>query len=253
MEKKRLIAYKVRIKDIMQGDYIKQEGFNPNYVLTHHGQKISRVRVLAAILNTYKNDEGTYAFVVLDDGTESIRVKAFKDIELLKNLKKGGHVDLVGKIREYNDERYIVPEIIRPVDDPNLETLRRMEVLKNIKNWEEKKKIIFENKSKYASVEELMGVLKNKFNLKEDEIESILELNVVEEESSEEKNEALEEKNARSIVLKTIEELDDGEGVPYSEIMEKVGLPENIVESVLNKLLGEGTCYEPRAGKLRIL
>jgi hypothetical protein len=46
-------------------------------------------------------------------------------------------VDLIGKVREYNAEIYIMPEIVRKITDPNTELLRRLELLAKSKNLKE--------------------------------------------------------------------------------------------------------------------
>ena len=64
-----------------------------------------------------------------DDGSGVIRVKIFKEeVKKFANFEKGDCVDIIGRVREYEGENYIVPEIIVRVDDPNYEFLRRIEL-----------------------------------------------------------------------------------------------------------------------------
>ncbi|MGC9310161.1 MAG: OB-fold nucleic acid binding domain-containing protein [Candidatus Aenigmatarchaeota archaeon] len=125
----RQVARKVNIKIIYSGDYTVQEGFNPNYIEVN-GEKISRVRVLATIIDKFMSEDGNYGTITLDDGTDTIRCKIFQDLRLIEEAEKGDLVDVVGKIREYNEERYIQPEIIAKVENPNLEVLRILEIRK---------------------------------------------------------------------------------------------------------------------------
>ena len=43
MPKKRLVAKRVNIKDIVEGKYFKQEGFEPNYVITKYGLLVTTI------------------------------------------------------------------------------------------------------------------------------------------------------------------------------------------------------------------
>ncbi len=57
----------------------------------------------------------------------------------------------------------------------------------------------------------------------------------------------------KRIVLNMIEKLDDGDGADYSAIIEELDLAEDEVESVINDLLSDGTCYEPKPGRIKKL
>ena len=47
---KRQVAEKIRIKDILGGRYIQEEGWTPNYVETDNGKKVSRVNIIGAVV-----------------------------------------------------------------------------------------------------------------------------------------------------------------------------------------------------------
>jgi len=88
------------------------------------------VRILATIVRKFINEDKSYGFLVLDDGTETIRAKAWReDVELIEKYNEGDIVDVFGRIREFGEEIYIVPEIIIRVDDPNWEILRELEII----------------------------------------------------------------------------------------------------------------------------
>jgi len=139
----RQVAKKVQIKTINLGDFVKQEGFNPSYVDVD-GFKISRVRVLATVIDKFVSEDGNYITLTLDDTTDTIRCKIFMNSnfpdstsrqnlinqKVISNIEKGDLIDVIGKIREYNEERYIQPEIIVKIEDPNFEVLRKLEIEK---------------------------------------------------------------------------------------------------------------------------
>jgi len=168
---------------------------------------------------------------------------------LLAKIKKGEIVEVVGKIREYNDERFIVPEIVRVVEDPNCLTLRKLECHKFKKEFMAKNNIFqksteTEVRKKELREEKPAAKEKPKDMKKEEE-------KPAKEKSKESK--APDEKEIREIVVKAIESLDKGEGVDYADILKNVKLEENLVEKAIDELLSEGSCYEPRAGKIKVL
>ncbi len=86
-----------------------------------------RVRILGTVVSKYIGDN--YGFIVVDDGTETIRVRCFKeDTSKLNDVQEGDIVDVIGRIRKYEDEVYIVPEGIVKLADPNWEFLRKIEI-----------------------------------------------------------------------------------------------------------------------------
>jgi len=255
VERKRAVAYKVTIADIVNGRYVvTEQAFSPNYVLTSLGLKLARVHVLGTAVNTYLAGDGRYAFLSVDDGTGVIRVKAFQDTKAIEKVQRGQLVDVIGRVREYNKERYIVPELIKMVTDPNAETLRRLEILRFSAHWKAKRKAVFEAKKSAATLEELKSKLAGSATkISEDEIESILETEQLEEEKAETSSDGTDSDRARSIILKAIQEVDKGEGADYSSIVRAAGLPEPVAEKALTELLSEGSAYEPRAGKIKII
>jgi len=244
METKRMVAVKSRITDIVNSEYIKEEGMLPSYILTKWGQKISRVNVFGTITDKFLSEDGNYASITIDDGTEAIRAKAFREnADIFDDVQLGDRVVVIGRLREYADEIYINAEIVQKIDDPNYEIMRNLEILKQI--IEQKKKIekIKGVIDQFADVEELKIYAKKNFNLEEDEIEVITRVLRVEEE--------YEKKDYKPIILETIEKLDNGEGVKLSDILEKTDLPENVVENTIDELLHTGTCYEPSPGIIK--
>ncbi len=243
LEQKRLTAVKIKISDIMNGEYKVEEGFTPNYILTKNGRKVSRVRILGTIVSVFESEDGQFNSVTLDDGMDTIRVKTFKGMKILKNLSIGNVVDVVGRVREYNGEIYIIPEIVHKIDDPNFETLRMLEIVKSEEEWKKKVELVKKFKGKMG--DDLAKYLVEHYGFADGEVESILSTL---DEKKEEKKE-----NHEAEIIKVIEELDEGEGASYSDIIAKSGLPENVVDGVINQLLMDGICFEPRPGRIKKL
>ncbi|MDD5650758.1 MAG: OB-fold nucleic acid binding domain-containing protein [Candidatus Nanoarchaeia archaeon] len=118
------VAHRVWIKDIKSGTYLDKESeFDSNFVLINN-KKISRVYLIATVIQTFENENITYANITIDDGSADIRVKAWNDLDLIANLKIGDLILLIGKLRKYEDEIYIVPEIVKKVN-PNWELVHK--------------------------------------------------------------------------------------------------------------------------------
>lgn len=244
MEIRRLTAKKSNAAEIVKGRFVKKPGFESNYVLTKLGRKISRVRVLGTVVDKFLSEDGNYATLTLDDCSETIRCKAFVNTKIFDTVSVGDVVDVVGKVREYNGEIYIAPEIIAQIADKNFETLRMLELAKIYKEQKERIQKLRELKKQTSDVKELKAIAKP--FMSGDEVESIIEAEeLIGEIKSDEKNEPKE------IILKIIENLDKGGGATYADILEKSGLPESALDTTIQELLESGVCFEPKHGKIK--
>ena len=109
MEKsqKRQIAYKVKIKDLLIGEYVKKEGWEPSYIL-HNEKRITRINIIGLLI--YIDDTR----IIIDDGSGNIEARFFEE-KKKSSIDIGDVILLIGKPRMWNDEKYIVPEIIKKV------------------------------------------------------------------------------------------------------------------------------------------
>ncbi|MFH0832622.1 MAG: OB-fold nucleic acid binding domain-containing protein [Candidatus Aenigmatarchaeota archaeon] len=246
MEKKRLPAIKTRVKPIIDGKFVKQEGFEPSYVITNFGLKISRARILATVVDKFLSESGKFSSVTLDDGSGTIRAKAFGSL-IFEDVSVGEIVDVIGKVKEYQEEIYILPETVSKVE-PNWELLRELEIRKSEENLKKNKEIILEYQKQTSDLEELKNMMAAEFGIPAEVVEAIVQ--------SQEKEEIVDDdtnKKAKDSVLKLIEELDKGDGCNYAELIEASGLAEDILDGIINDLLSEGICFEPRPGKIKKL
>jgi RPA family protein len=126
---KRQVAMKVRLRDITEGSYVKVEGeWEPNFIQAADGRRFSRVNVIAVVAS--EPDPGFGSFV-LDDGTAQATVRSFGDAKF--DMKLGDIVLLVGRPREYNSERYIMPEIVKRISDSGWVEHRKIELGEAVK------------------------------------------------------------------------------------------------------------------------
>ena len=122
---KRQTAYKIKIGDIFKGQPVL-DGERLLYVELGE-KKLSRVNIVANIIEKFASDEKQFISFTIDDASGQIRLKAFGDDVLkFKELEQGNTVMVVGLIRNYNNEIYLIPEIIK-VKDPRYLLVRKLE------------------------------------------------------------------------------------------------------------------------------
>lgn len=206
-----MTAKKTNISDIVNGEWVKKEGMEPSFVVSPNGDEISRARILGTIVAKFIAEDGNFAAMTMDDTTETIRGKVFKTVKPIDSFEIGDLVDLIGKTREYNGELYIIPEIIRKVEDPNLELLRKLEIMKKPK--------VERKETKATETKTEKKVTKN------------------------------DKGDLRKDILKFIESQTDG--VEYGKVLENIKGKESEIESIVNEILAEGICYEPTPGKIK--
>ncbi len=228
----RQVAYKLWIQNIVGSQFVEQEGeWEPNYIDFNH-MKVSRVNIIATVVDSFTSPDNNYSTIVLDDGSAEVRVRAFKeDVSMFSSIKIGDIVLVVGRTRKYNDEIYILPEIIRKIDNPNWEVLRKFELLRDY-GAPEKVEIelsvaVSDTGAKYEKQGEL-------------------------EEPPEEGKIAIASgtSSGRQKIISFIEKQEEAS---VNSIVQDSGLAQEEVNAVLKELLKEGEIYQPRPGYFRIV
>ncbi|MEM2956294.1 MAG: OB-fold nucleic acid binding domain-containing protein [Candidatus Pacearchaeota archaeon] len=217
----RQVAYKVRICDLLSGNIIfNGERFSS---LEIKDKKVSRVNIICNVIDKYTNPEKNFSSLTVDDGTGQVRIKAFSDsISLLDGLDIGDTIKVIGWLRFFNDELYILPEIAIKID-PKWGYVRKLELAKEYGEFKEETQ-------------------KKPF---EEEINEIIEKEKILDENIE------PEKNAKSIILKKIKENPDG--IDVEKLIMELNISIDEINDSLKDLIAEGEIYEPRPGHLRSL
>ncbi|MAH07639.1 hypothetical protein CMI38_05325 [Candidatus Pacearchaeota archaeon] len=134
--KKREIAYKIRVGDLLKGNQIfdqSQETTNPKLLHIELGtNKLVRVNLIANIIDKYQSDgEKRFASLTVDDGSGQIKTRVFgEDLKKFENLTQGDTILIIGLLRSFNEELYILPEIIKK-QDPRYLLVRKLEIEKD--------------------------------------------------------------------------------------------------------------------------
>jgi RPA family protein len=105
---KRKVAVKILINDLITGTYIKRPGWEPSGVLTRYGE-ITRINLIGLIVSKETSENG--ATYMIDDGTGNITIRLFE--QPLNEVELGDIFRIIGRVRENNNEIFIVPEIMK--------------------------------------------------------------------------------------------------------------------------------------------
>ena len=123
---KRQVAYKVRVSDILNRIFVKDE-LSAGYVKINNNN-VSRINIIATIV--FKSEDPNSTSALIDDGTGRILLRTFERKDIFSNVDVGDVVLLIGKIREFNNEKYIMPEVLKKITDNRWIGVRNAE-LKN--------------------------------------------------------------------------------------------------------------------------
>ncbi len=222
----RQVAYKMRIIDILNSEYYKTAGeWEPNYILNKNKQKVSRVNFLGAVV--FAEDQGNMFTLTIDDGTGKLNARIFDKEKINNTPILGDIVMIIGKPREFNNEIYVMPEIIKTINDKKLVELRRLEL----------------QKSSPLSSTEVLEKTKDIDNSKQQiQKEKIIEnIDIVDEEVI---------VNDVDKVINAIRDLDKGSGANIEEIIQKTN---QSAEKIIKDLIERGEIFEIKPGQVKLL
>jgi len=221
----RQTAYKVWISDLISNPYKKDPGeWSPNYIEIKD-KKVSRVNIIATTIMRYENPERGNMSITLDDSSASIRVKVWKDdIKLLQDIQIGDTILVIGRPRQFSGEIYVVPEIIKKIENLDWQKIRKLELEKE---FGVRQKI--ENPVQELKQPEMLQPL-------------------IEEETVEETSETDRQK-----ILNLIEKSDGDKGANFSKIILESQIPEEKANLIIEDLLKEGEIFKPTTSTLKLL
>jgi RPA family protein len=234
----RQTAYKVWIADLANGEYINPGGeWVPNYVQVND-KKVSRVNIIANSIAKFQNEEGTYISLTLDDGSDNITLKVWnEDTKILEDIGIGDMILTIARVRQYNNQIYLVPEIVKKLEKPDWMILRKKELMEEygervqaetVQEKPEEEPIITQQQATQQPVIQ----------------EETIQEETVEDNSSE---------NERQTILNLIAKTDTGEGVEITQIATESNLDEQTTNSLIQDLLKEGEIFEIKPGKIKLI
>ncbi len=206
-------AVKINLKQIITSNYIQEKEQNPNYIILNN-QPIYKINVIAAIV--FKEEIGTMIILLLDDSTARIVCRVFEENKEAKEAQIGDIIHIIGKVRVYNQEKYITPEILKRTNALWLK-MRKEELKYEENNHPEEKTKVTQNSPNSSNDQSQT----NNIILPQDKIFEI------------------------------ITKLDKGDGVRIEEIIDKS--PLDNTQLWIDKMLERGDLFQNQPGKVKIL
>ncbi|HLC58005.1 MAG TPA: OB-fold nucleic acid binding domain-containing protein [Candidatus Nanoarchaeia archaeon] len=217
----RSTAYILWLSALNNKEFIKQQAeFTPNYLLLE-SRKISRINTIATITQKNQKEDSSFASITLDDGSAQIRAKAWhEDTKILEDIKLGDVALVIGKLKEYNDELYIAPEIVNK-QHPNLLYLRQLNLLQEQGSPQQVQQDLADFDPLDAS------------QVKEEKVSSFTE-------------------SKRQKLMNAISHLDTELGASLTEVIQASGLEEQEAQAILKELLQEGEIFKISPDRIKI-
>lgn len=199
-----------------------------------NGNTIIRARVVGNVIKIVEG-ENNYKGILLDDGSGSIWIKDW--IGRFDDIKEWSILDISGDIR------------IRAVEEKTTENDDEVEDYgENTKFYDiylQPVAITKVNNTNWIIVHDLEIATKKEIDFDSYQTTSS---SVFESEEEVSDDSALE-KRVKDIIL----QLDEGNGVDYSEIIQKTELDTKKLEEILFNMMLEGSIYEPKPGYYSVL
>jgi len=127
--RKRNVAFKLRIGDVLKGVPMMDEG---KFLFLELGdRKVVRVNMIANCVDKFVQEgEKSFASLTIDDASGQLKLKVFgEDIDRVKDIMQGDTLQVIGNMREWNGEIYMIPEVVKKVDARWL-LVRKLEIAK---------------------------------------------------------------------------------------------------------------------------
>lgn len=204
----RYVAYKIHPQE-----FAENEIFEKSLILD--GKRIHRVRLLGNVSNVDKSN-------IVSFELDGISVKDFENKSL--DVEENDLLDVVGRIGEYNGERYVALEVYSKKNE-------------NKDKWIELRNLEIEKTRNYVKDEETIT-----YNREEMSGELSIE------------SEALEDLYGDLDVKdKILDIIRENDGITYEDLIDNSGLEDVELDNVLSELKEDGEIYEPNPGSYRIL
>jgi DNA polymerase III alpha subunit len=124
---KRNTAYKLKIGDLAAGKPIVDA--DKLKFLELGDKQVVRVNIIANIIDKYiQEGEKKFGSLTIDDASGQIKLKAFgEDVDKFNQFTQGDTILTIGLLRQWNNEVYITPEIMKK-KDPEFLLVRKLEI-----------------------------------------------------------------------------------------------------------------------------
>ncbi len=213
--KPRLTAYLVKIKELLDAAITEVPDQAATFYI--HGREINVARVNLTGIVVSKNPGQGYNEFLLDDGSGAIPIRAF-DAQIF-DPEIGSMVRIIGRVREYNTARYVIPEIVKVLPDKNFLELHNLEIGSK------------GNKTKKSQTSDLRPQNPEKLEVGSKKSE--------------------EEVSPKQLVFELIKELDLGEGADIIAVAKKADIED--IDGVIDSLIKDGEIFKVAPSRVKVL
>jgi hypothetical protein len=106
------IYHRIPIDLLKKGEFRKGEGWNSNHVLVDD-IPIFKVNLIGTVIS--KDATQRFPSCIIDDTTTHIQIRSFEPTTLYDDIEMGTLVRVLGSVRMYADEVYLVPSCIHKI------------------------------------------------------------------------------------------------------------------------------------------
>lgn len=247
---KRRTAYRVFVGMISQA---KPELRDNRFLFAWVNHKeTTRVNLIGNIIDKFESEQKPYAAITIDDGTGTVRIKTFSDtISMLKDFNQGDTVNVIGKLAFFNEEIYILPEIVKESSITwliarklELEKEFGKDIVKRLSEQQSREQSASQStQSSTQQEQQEQQPLQEKQKTYEEHISN---------EPQEQGTQQGQEQSTKDEILGKIKN-SEPEGLDIDKIILQMNKPVDEINSTITELLESGEIYEPKPGRLRIL
>jgi len=271
--RKRLPSTLMAIKSIYQG-YIKDMGDQRYFMIGD--SSVNKVRIYGVVLSrqdrvSRKGRE--FTTILLDDGSDTIGLTVwsyptkemidgeekvvYNPIDMVENVKNGDILDVIGRVREFNDAFFISPSSVSIQDDIEWEIHRRTQLvrkeleMKNLLAEERNIEDILAIQTQYQISSDDRSGEELSASMDEDEIEPFEQPELEENLPSRPQPEAIAvpEGDLKEKILATLS--NDADKNTIDQISARLGIGQEQISKVINELVTSGEIFD--TGKSRYL
>lgn len=248
----RHVAKRVLLRDLLEGAFMNAQAEEPDYLLARTGQKIVRCQIVGIIVG--KEQIGSMANILLDDGTGKLMVRFFEENKIFSYVNIGDCLLVIGRVRIYNEEKYISAEVTKKVEPRWLQ----------VSAFYERKKEASEAPAHEAGEENDRSPQQKKVQERRDKEE--LEKRMIKSSEDQKLKDGFQESQIKPFeemmieedkeipfqkLVRLIKELDQGEGVAVENLLERSSLDHT--EQYIQQMLERGDIFQVRPGKIKVL
>ena len=129
---KRQSAYKVKIGDLIRGNPILDNSNKLSFVELGD-KRLIRINVIGNVIERFSGEgEKRFSTITIDDASGQIKLRMFSEsVDKFSGFIEGQTILVIGVLRYFNNEIYIIPEIIKQIA-PEYLLVRKLELEQEI-------------------------------------------------------------------------------------------------------------------------